>query len=68
MDGVIQQIHAKVFDKETVKHMDRAIQLIQYGLPLPSCNTRRPSSRKDNGFPLVSAQKSINLLQYFRML
>ena len=23
MDGVIQQIHAKAFDKETVKHMDR---------------------------------------------
>ena len=23
MAGVIQQIHAKVFDEETVKHMDR---------------------------------------------
>ena len=26
MDGVIQQIHAKVFDKETVKHRIERVQ------------------------------------------
>ena len=34
MDGVIQQIHSKVFDKETVEHMDREINIIINNLEL----------------------------------